>query len=133
MILIDTNVLIGPPIPTAVVEQGYAASILSRAELEFGIALASAQESESRRSRLAYWDDLFDWLPFTVATTRAYGVLAKVMHAGAPAQARRTDTFIAAHALEWGIPLLTANPHDFERISDLVEIRAYPEAGAGKH
>ena len=130
MILVDTNVLIGPPVLTAVVEQGYAASILSRAELEMGVSLATTQESEARRGRLAYLDGVFDWLPFTVATTRAYGVLAKVMHAGAPAQARKVDTYIAAHALEWGIPLLTANPRDFERISDLVEIRAYPETGA---
>ena len=130
MILVDTNILIHQPPFLADDGQAFAASILSRAELEFGLGVVAGEQARRRRRRLLELDELFDWLPFTVATTKAYGVLAKVMRAGAPAQVRRIDTYIAAHALEWAIPLLTANPHDFARISDLIEIRAYPEIKA---
>ena len=125
MILLDTSVLIADPALALAAEQDYGASILSRAELEFGVAVASGARAERRRRRLHELDQLFDWLPFTPSTTRAYGILARAMHPGAPAQARRIDTYIAAHALDLGIPLLTANPHDVERIASLIEVRAW--------
>ena len=122
MILLDTSVLITNPLTGIDSQQEYAASILSRAELEFGIAVAQASQADFRRRRLQDLDRLFAWLPFTAATTRAYGILARAMHSQAPAQARRIDTYIAAHALELGVPFMTANPKDFQRVSHLIAL-----------
>ncbi len=60
------------------------------------------------------------------ATIRAYGILAAAIHPKAPAQARKIDTYIAAHALELGVPLMTANPKDFQHIDHLVSIIPAP-------
>jgi len=121
MILLDTSVLISDMVGLDP-NQEYAASILSRAELELGVAIAQGELLDERRRRLARLDNIFDWLPFTEATTRAYGILAQTIHASAPAQGRRIDTYIAAHALELGVPLLTANPKDLNCISHLVTL-----------
>jgi len=126
VILLDTSILITDPALTFDAGQECAASILSRAELELGVAVADGRVAAVRRRRLRMLDELFEWLPVTAATTHAYGILAGVLHASAPAQARRIDTYIAAHALELGVPLLTANPKDFERVAHLVTVVAYP-------
>jgi len=68
---------------------------------------------------------LYEWLPFTAATSRAYGILARVTHPVAPAQARRIDTYIAAHALELNVPLMTANPQDLQHIAGLIAVVAW--------
>lgn len=122
MILLDTSVLIAEDLAALSAEQEYAASILSRAELEFGIAVAKGATANARRHRLDRLDALFEWLPFTPTTTRAYGILARALHPTAPAQARRVDTYIAAHALELGVPLMTGNPADFRRLSRLITV-----------
>ena len=127
MILLDTSVLIDNPLNWINAEQEYAASILSRAELEFGVAIAQSDRTDLRRHRLADYDRLFAWLPFTEATTRAYGILARAIHPKAPAQARRIDTYIAAHALELGIPLMTANAKDLRHIAHLISVIACDE------
>ncbi|MDR0489380.1 MAG: PIN domain-containing protein [Propionibacteriaceae bacterium] len=121
MILLDTSVLISPMSDLDPIQE-YAASILSRAELEFGLAVSHGNQASIRRQRLRDLDGLFSWLPFTELTTRAYGVLARALHTHAPAQARRIDTYIAAHALELGVPLLTGNPKDFQHLAHLVEV-----------
>ena len=126
MILLDTSALIADSLASLDPAQEYAASILSRAELEFGVAVAQGDQADIRRRRLSQLDSLFAWLPFTETTTRAYGILARTIHAEAPAQARRIDTYIAAHALESGAPLMTANPKDFHRIAHLITVLALP-------
>jgi len=125
MIILDTSVLIDDHLQSLPSDQEYAASILSRAELEFGVAVADDAHRDERRKRLAQLDELFDWLPFSSATTRAYGVVAKATHTHAPAQARRIDTYIAAHALELGVPLMTANTADFARVQHLITVLTY--------
>ena len=129
MILLDTSVLIADPLTGLDPQEDYAASILSRAELEFGVAIADGARAMARRRRLDELDQIYEWLPVTPATTRACGILAKAMHAHAPAQARRMDTYIAAHALEWGVPLMTANPKDLHLIAYLVTIIPWPAEG----
>ena len=124
MIILDTSVLIDD-LRNLPEDQEYAASILSRAELEFGVAIAKDAQRDERRQRLAQLDDLFDWLPFSTATTRAYGILAQATHVHAPAQARRIDTYIAAHALELGVPLMTANTADVAHVQHLITVLDY--------
>ncbi|MDR3202849.1 MAG: hypothetical protein LBT54_06950 [Bifidobacteriaceae bacterium] len=120
MILLDTNVLISGSFPP-VGEMG--ASILSRAELEFGIRAArDGATAAARTRRLANLDRVLEWAPLDRAASRAYGLLAAEIHRRAPAKARRTDTFIAAQAYALGVPLMTANTEDFELMAHMVDI-----------
>jgi predicted nucleic acid-binding protein len=103
-------------------------SILSRAELEFGITVAGPDLVAERRQRLEDLDAVFDWLPFDLGSTRAFGVVAPAVHAKAPAQARRIDTYLAGQALQHNVPLMTLNPGDFKHLLDLVTMIAPPDA-----
>ena len=124
MILVDTCVLIDWANLDTNPDESYAASILTRAEFEFSIHNArTAQVRAARARRLIDLDKTFSWLPFTTAATVSYGILATAIHrAGAAAQARRTDTFIAAQAHALGVPLMTLNPTDFAHVADLVAL-----------
>ncbi|MDR0416717.1 MAG: PIN domain-containing protein [Propionibacteriaceae bacterium] len=120
MILLDTGVLIDQSWPD---DAEVGASVLSRAELEFGVAVArTPQDRADRVRRLADLDACLEWLPFDEAASRAYGALAALIRVQAPAQARRTDTFIAAQALQHGAQLMTTSPRDFAHIAHLVEV-----------
>ncbi|KRE29409.1 hypothetical protein ASG80_19895 [Agromyces sp. Soil535] len=124
MILLDTNVLIDLPSDERVDGEALGASILSRAELEFGIKTARNDSiGLARAEYLAALDNLIEWLPFDIGASRAYGYLAAAMHRdGAKVRTRKTDTFIAAQAYHLGVPLLTRNTPDFAPISHLVRI-----------
>ena len=124
MILLDTNTLIDLPGDGVLGDETLGASILSRAELEFGIRIARTDTIAYARSEyLATLDGLIDWLPFDLGATRAYGFLAASMHRdGAKVRARKTDTFIAAQAYHLGVPLVTRNVDDFARIAHLVRM-----------
>ncbi len=122
MIILDTSVLIASGLAGLPSDQEYGASILSRAELEFGASIAHGDQADQRRRRLVALDQVFAWLPFTESTTRAYGILSRAVHPHAPAQARRVDTYIAAHALELGVPILTANAADLRWVAHLVTV-----------
>jgi len=119
--LLDTNVLIA--MPGAVVREidQYAASIISRAELEFGVATASLRDQEQvatmRRLRLDALDEADIWRAFDRRATRAYGAAAaRVLRDGAvPSTARHKDGLIAAHALALGVPVMTHNADDLHR------------------
>ncbi|MDR0592269.1 MAG: PIN domain-containing protein [Bifidobacteriaceae bacterium] len=130
MILLDTSVLVDADLSSLDPAESYAASILSRAELEFGVAVAPEDARFGRRARLEFLDAAIDWLPFDEESSRSYGTLARAMHAGAPAQARRTDTFIAAQAHRHGVPLMTRNARDFQRVASLVAILTWPPPDA---
>ncbi|MDR2373883.1 MAG: hypothetical protein LBD77_07260 [Bifidobacteriaceae bacterium] len=120
MILLDTTVLVDLAFPES---EQVSASILSRAELELGIRVAPDAATAARRTaRLAVLDAMLEWLPFTEADSRAYGVIGAAVHARAAAQARRTDTFLAAQAYARGAGLMTANVQDFKHVSHLVRV-----------
>jgi predicted nucleic acid-binding protein len=125
VILVDTGVLIDPPLRWPAEELG--ASVLALAELHFGIQTARDPASRSGRVRtLAYYASLFDWLPFDEASAEAYGVLAAHVTQTRPAHARSKDILMASQAFALGVPLLTRNPKDFELVNHLVEIRKVP-------
>lgn len=126
MILLDTSVLISRDLVNLDSSESYAASILSRAELEFGVAVARGSTARQRRELLAALDGLFDWLPFDKGTTRAYGIIVGAIHPHGPAQARRIDSYIAAHALQHGVPLMTLNPTDLRHLGTLVTVLTPP-------
>jgi predicted nucleic acid-binding protein len=122
VILLDTSVLIERDISSLDQKQNYAASIFSRAELEFGASVATGDEACERRTRLAFLDQRLEWLAFDEGSTHAYGTVAAAVHPHAPAQARRIDTYIAAQAYQHGVPLMTLNLADFRHLSALVDV-----------
>ncbi len=132
MILLDTNVLIDLPDDDVLGDETLGASILSRAELEFGIRSARNDSIALARAQyLSALDRFIDWLPFDTDASRAYGFLAaSMLRNGAKGRARKTDTFIAAQAYAAGVPLMTRNIADFAAITSLVRIVDPGRAGA---
>jgi predicted nucleic acid-binding protein len=121
VILADTGVLIDQSFPD---DEEVAASILSRAELALGVALAKDPEQADRRRALLFaLDQVIDWLPFDRESADVYGELAKIVHAHAPAKARRIDTFIAAQAKQHSLELMTTNSADFAQLEGHLKVR----------
>jgi hypothetical protein len=124
VILLDTNILIDLDMYVFDPEEEYGASILSRAELEFGIhAAKSPHDAAERTRRLNELDQRFDWVGFDVAATRSYGVLAAGARATG-AKIHSKDALIAAQAHRHGAAVMTANTDDFKPFDHDVEIVA---------
>ncbi|ACZ32212.1 PilT protein domain protein [Xylanimonas cellulosilytica DSM 15894] len=124
MILLDTNVLIDYDLYRFDADVAYGASLLSRAELEFGIRAARTPEAIADRVQtLNRLDERFDWLPFDLESTRSYGIVASGARASG-ARLRGNDALIAAQAHRHGAAVMTANPDDFRPFDHLVRIVA---------
>lgn len=122
MILLDTNVLIDLDRHRFDTREAYGASILSRAELEFGVQVAPSAESMAVRARrLAELDDRFRWIEFDVACTRSYGIIAAGARATG-ARVRSKDALIVAQAHRHGAAVMTANLDDFHPFDHLVQV-----------
>lgn len=122
-LLLDTSVLIqGHSDPLDKV----AISVVSIAELHFGVLVASDDEVRAQRLRhLAKIEETFFPLPFDTNVARECGRLhAAVSRRGGKPRRRAFDLAIAATAVVHGVPLLTLNPDDFKLIHDLVDIRS---------
>lgn len=124
MILLDTNVLVDLHRYALDPAELYAASILSRAELEFGVLAAPDPHSSAARLRwLNDLDERFDWLEFDVAASRSYGIVAAGARATG-ARIRGKDALIAAQAHRYGAAVVTANLADFAPFDHLVRVLA---------
>ena len=124
MILLDTNMLIDLDRYRFDATETYGASILSRAELEFGIQVAPSAESMAVRARrLAELDDRFHWIEFDIASTRSYGIIAAGARATG-ARVRSKDALIVAQAHRHGAAVMTANLNDFRPFDHLVRVLA---------
>jgi predicted nucleic acid-binding protein len=122
VILLDTNILISPPTEWPEGEV-LGSSIISLAELHFGIRSSTSEEIRRQRvRRLAVWRELMDWILFDEPAAESYGELAAKVRSLRPQHARSKDIMIAAQAHSLGIPLMTRNAKDFELVSDVVEI-----------
>ena len=122
--MVDTSALIDWDDLDIDETEEYSASLLTRAELEFGINLAQDPQSRAERQlRLNELDAKLDWIAFDLRASRSYGVVGAKMHGSrARGQARKTDTFIAAQAHSLGASLMTLNADDFTQIAGLVKI-----------
>ena len=125
MILLDTNILIQPP--DVWPDDSFGSSIISLAELHFGVQLARDEQTrELRTRRLAVLRTTFEWLQFDEYAAQSYGILAETVWRSRPAHSRSKDIMIAAQAHALGVPLMTRNPKDFTLVSDLVHVIAVP-------
>jgi predicted nucleic acid-binding protein len=127
--ILDTSVLIGErPVP---VDGELAISVVSVAELQFGVLVAPDDERRALRlARLSAVLRAFEPLDVDQAVAASYGELAAATHrAGRKSTARSLDLMIAATARAHGARLVTANASDVEHLGDLVEIiPALPKA-----
>ncbi len=82
-----------------------------------------ATDDITRAARLAHLQQAeadFEPLPLDAAAARAFGqVAAALRQGGRKAAARAYDALIAAVALANGLPIVTANPRDFQGIPAL--------------
>jgi toxin FitB len=106
-----------------------AISVVSIAELHFGVQLARDDEEQSRRiQRLGLIESRFpEPLPVDDLVAREWGrLLAAAQRRGAKARHRHADLAIAATANVHGVPLATHNVKDFKSVADLVDVRLPP-------
>ena len=122
MLLLDTSVLIGMEFPGG---ERLGASVISLAELQFGVYGTKTPEIRAQRvRRLSEFRELgFDWIPFDEDAARCYGELAaEVNKHRTGGHSRSKDIMIAGHASSLGVALATHNVKDFELIAHLVQI-----------
>ena len=120
--VLDTSILIAEAADP--VEGDIAISIVSIAELQFGVLIAPGDDRRAHRlARLSAILRSFEPLPVDAAVAASYGALAAATHrAGRKATARSLDLMIAATAHAHGARLVTANVDDVKHLDGLVEI-----------
>jgi predicted nucleic acid-binding protein len=122
-VLLDTSVLIGAEAPTDVPS---AISVMSLAELRYGVLVAADEAERDRRiARLAAIEQTFDPLPVDdrVGTEHA-NLCAAVRERSRNERRRAVDLLIAATARAYGFTLLTYNLSDFADLAELLDVRA---------
>ena len=120
--VLDTSVLIADSLNP--IEGDIAISMISIAELQFGVLVAP--DDERRATRLARLSSIlraFEPLPVDARVAASYGQLAAATHrAGRKATARSLDLMIAATAHAHGARLITSNIDDVRHLDGLIEI-----------
>ena len=101
-----------------------AISVVSLAELYFGVLLADDDDARARRlSRLSAMQRRFDPLPVDEVVAESYGLLAsRVVMAGRQSRARVMDLLIAATARAHDATLYTRNIDDLRGLEGLVAV-----------
>lgn len=120
--ILDTSILIAEhPEPVA---GEIAISVVSVAELQFGVLVAPDHERRAHRlARLSAVLRGFEPLPVDAAVAASYGELAAATHrAGRTSRVRSLDLMIAATAHAHGARLVTANLNDVSHLEGLIEV-----------
>ena len=119
--ILDTSVLIATDV--APIPGELAISIISVAELQFGVLVATDQVRAARLSRLGAIQRRFDPLPVDDAVADSYAQLAaRVTQSGRQPRARVMDLLIAATAHAHDATVYTRNPDDLAGLDDLITI-----------
>ncbi len=120
--VLDTSILIAEAVVP--IEGDIAISIVSIAELQFGVLVAPDDERRAHRlARLSAILRSFEPLPVDAAVAASYGELAAATNrAGRKATARSLDLMIAATAHAHGARLVTSNVYDVKHLDALIEI-----------
>lgn len=122
--ILDTSVLIAPN--PGRLPGDLAISVVSLAELHFGVLVAKTDEARADRLvRLGEIESQFAAVPVDTAVARAYSRLAAALSAyGRQPRSRAMDLLIAATAAAHGAALYTHNIDDFTGLDKLVEVIA---------
>lgn len=122
--VLDTSVLIATDI--APIPGELAISVVSLAELHFGVLVArTAEIRASRLTRLSAVQRRFDPLPVDDAVADSYGRLAaQVTQVGRQPRARAVDLLIAATAHAHDAAIYTRNADDLTGLHELITIVA---------
>jgi predicted nucleic acid-binding protein len=120
--VLDTSVLIADditPIPGEL-----AISIISIAELQFGVLVAKSPEAQALRlARLSAIQRRFEALPVDEAVADSYARLAAaVVRVGRQPPARTMDLLIAATAVAHSAAVYTRNTDDFAGLEQFVDV-----------
>lgn len=92
-------------------------SVIVLGELEYGVANSHANRREQNRQALLDFLSAVQALPITESVSETYGhVRAKLKKQ----PIGPNDTWIAAHALDLQLPLITNNIREFSRVPDLI-------------
>lgn len=119
--ILDTSVLIATDV--APIPGELAISIVSVAELQFGVLVATDQVRAARLSRLSAIQRRFDPLPVDDAVADSYAQLAaRVTQIGRQPRARVMDLLIAATAHAHNATVYTRNLDDLAGLDDLITI-----------
>lgn len=122
--LVDTSVLIRPPATSldAYADES-AVSMITVAELQYGVNVGDPLEALSRRRRLRLVVENYRLLPFDLETTEVYGMLAGLVRdSGRNLRPRRFDLLIAATAARYGMLLLTRDKSGFVGLERAVRV-----------
>jgi predicted nucleic acid-binding protein len=122
--ILDTSVLIAEDITPLPGE--LAISVVSVAELQFGVLVAKSPEARALRlARLSVIQRRFEPLPVDEAVADSYARLAAaVVRAGRQPRARTMDLLIAATAAAHSAAVYTRNAGDFAGLAELVDVIA---------
>jgi tRNA(fMet)-specific endonuclease VapC len=128
-LILDTNILVraereGGRIRFADYDLygGLCISAITASELLVGVHRANSEERRlKRQSFVEHILSLLPILPFDLETARLHAAMVSALPRNITASAY--DSIIAATALRHGVPVLTANPADFEIFSGLTVIR----------
>ncbi|KLL11384.1 type II toxin-antitoxin system VapC family toxin [Protofrankia coriariae] len=120
--ILDTSVLIATNI--APIPGELAVSVISIAELQFGVLVAKTSEARANRlARLSALQRRFDPLPVDDAVADSYSRLAaRVVEIGRQPRARTMDLLIAATAHAHEASVYTRNAADLAGLEDLINI-----------
>lgn len=122
--ILDTSVLIATDI--APIPGELAISVVSLAELQFGVLVAKDEAARAARlARLSALQRRFDPLPVDEAVADSYAQLAaRVVQVGRQPRARTMDLLIAATAHAHNASVYTRSGADLAGLEDLVTIIA---------
>jgi len=121
--LLDTSVLISDD-PSLLPDEA-SISVVSLAELHFGLLLARDPGERARRlRRLGFVEAEFDPVPVDAEIARTWGGLASLsVERGLHPRRRAMDLLIAATAKALSLPLITLD-HDLLPLADVVDVRS---------
>ena len=120
--VLDTSILIAES--PGRIDGDIAISVISIAELQFGVLVAPDEDRRAHRlARLSAILRNFEPLPVDAAVASSYGELAAATHrAGRKSTARSLDLMIAATAHAHGARLVTANVADVKHLTAFIDI-----------
>ncbi len=123
LVLLDTSVVIAPPAALATIADRVAVSVVSLAELAYGLHTVQPLERVRREQRYQRVLATYEPIELSLGAARMFGALAATVAAsGRQPRTRGFDLLIAATAADLDIPVITRNVDDFSGLEELVTV-----------